>query len=111
MTLRESLGGDAERIHDQVDALLDQEDGVLLMFDGRRVISYAEGFGVSASQLELLSTQIERALRSVVGPPRASNAAQRRSHERHQGTRTRDRLDRDHCRPADGVLRLARKIA
>jgi hypothetical protein len=67
MTLRESLGGDAQRIHELVDALLDREDGVLALFDGARVVSFAQGFGVSASQLELLSVELERALRDVIG--------------------------------------------
>ena len=51
MTLRESLGGDVQRVHDLVDALLDREDGILALFDGGRVVSFAQGFGVSASQL------------------------------------------------------------
>ena len=55
MTLRESLGGDVQRIHELVDALLDKEDGILALFDGGRVVSYAQGFGASASQLEFLS--------------------------------------------------------
>ncbi len=29
MTLRESLGGDVQRIYEQVNALLDSEDGVM----------------------------------------------------------------------------------
>lgn len=46
MTLRESFGGDVHRIHEQVDALLDREDAVLVLYDGGRVVTYAEGFGV-----------------------------------------------------------------
>ena len=41
MTLRESLGGDVRRIHELVDALLDREDGILALFDGARVVSFA----------------------------------------------------------------------
>ena len=67
MTLRESLGGDAQRIHEMVDALLDKEDGILALFDGDRVVSFAHGFGVSASQLELLGVELERAVRNMVG--------------------------------------------
>jgi hypothetical protein len=59
MTLRESLGGDVRRIHELVDALLDREDGILALFDGARVVSVAQGFGVSASQLELLGVELE----------------------------------------------------
>ena len=67
MTLRESLGRDVQRVHEQVDALLDREDGLLLLFDGGRMVSYTEGFGVSPDQLELLSVELERAVRNVVG--------------------------------------------
>ena len=45
MTLRESLGGDVQRIHDSVDALLNSDDGLLVLFDGRRMVSYTQGFG------------------------------------------------------------------
>ena len=38
MTLRESLGGDVQRIHALVDALLDKEDAILALFDGARVV-------------------------------------------------------------------------
>jgi hypothetical protein len=69
MTLRESLGGDARRVHEQVDALLDREDGLLLLFDGTRMVTYAQGFGVSPCQLELLSVELERAVRNVGGGP------------------------------------------
>ena len=74
MTLRESLGGDVQHIHERVDALLDREDAVLVLFDGGRVVTYAEGFGVSASQLELLGVELERALRNVVGRQAAKAA-------------------------------------
>jgi hypothetical protein len=96
MTLRESLGGDVRRIHELVDALLDREDGILALFDGVRVISFTHGFGVSASQLELLSVELERALRNVVGRP---------------AKRPKRRSEPDRKRPVDGVLRLASKVA
>jgi hypothetical protein len=67
MTLRESLGDDVRRIHEHVDALLDREDGILALFDGDRVVTYAHGFGVSASQLEFISVDLERGLRNAVG--------------------------------------------
>ena len=67
MTLRNSLGGDVQRIYDQVDALLDRQDGLLVLFDGGSMVSYTQGFGVSPCQLELLSVELERAVRNVVG--------------------------------------------
>jgi hypothetical protein len=69
MTLRESLGGDVRRPHELVEALLDQEDALLVLFDGARMVSYTQGFGVSPSQLELLSVDLERAVRNVGGGP------------------------------------------
>jgi len=111
MTLRESLGGDVQRIHELVDALLDREDGILALFDGGRVVSFAQGFGVSASQLELLSVELERALRSVVGAPPTNSAERRRNRERNQGSPRGNRVDGGSHSPADGVLRLASKVA
>jgi hypothetical protein len=109
MTLRESLGGDVRRIHELVDALLDREDGILALFDGVRVVSFAQGFGVSASQLELLGVELERALRNVVGtPPRG---ARRRKHDGNQGSVRRDRVNGHGRSPVDDVLRLAGKVA
>jgi hypothetical protein len=67
MTLRESLGGDVRRVYEQVDAVLDREDGLLVLFDGARMVSYTQGFDVSPSQLELLSIDLERAVRNVGG--------------------------------------------
>jgi hypothetical protein len=75
MTLRESLGGDVRRIYEQLDALLDSEDGVVALFDGGRVVTYAHGFGASASQLEFLGVELERALHTVVGARRHRRAA------------------------------------
>jgi hypothetical protein len=72
MTLRESLGGDGQHIHERVDALLDREDAVLVLVDGDRVVTHADGFGVSATQLELIGVEIERARRHArgqTGPP------------------------------------------
>jgi hypothetical protein len=63
------LGTDADRIHEHIDALLDSEDAMIVLVDGSRAISYAQGFGTSPDQLELLALEIERAVRSVAGPP------------------------------------------
>ena len=111
MTLRESLGGDVQRIHELVDALLDREDGILALFDGRRLVSYAQGFGVSASQLELLGVELERALRTVAGTPPATGAKKWRNRERNQGAGSGDRVNGDGRSPLDGVLRLASTVA
>lgn len=73
------LGADADRVHEQVDALLDSEDAMIVLVDGSRAISYACGFGASPSQLELVALEVERAVRSVAGPPIA-NSRIRRNH-------------------------------
>jgi len=67
MTLRQALGDDAHKIQEVVDQLLDGEDSLILLIDGQRAISYAEGFGLSPCQLELVTTELERAVRAVVG--------------------------------------------
>ena len=109
MTLREALGADVQRIYEQVDALLDREDGVVALFDGGRVVTYAQGFGASASQLEFLGVELERALHSVVG--RRASRKGRKHRERNEGDRRGRGINRDRDRPADGVLQLANKIA
>jgi hypothetical protein len=111
MTLREALGHDVRRIYAQVAALLDREDGVLALFDGNRVVTYANGFEVSASQLELLGVELERAFRSAAGRGPAAGAGRRRRHEVDQGDRIGNRVDRSGDGAAGRVLRLARKIA
>ncbi len=63
MSLRKVLGADVDRVHEQVDALLDSEDAMIVLVDGSRAINYAQGFGISPSQLELLALEIERAVR------------------------------------------------
>ena len=67
MTLRRLLGGDARRVHELVDQLLDSEDSLIVLIDGPRTISFAEGFGLSPCQLELITMEIERAVRTIAG--------------------------------------------
>lgn len=110
MTLRESLGGDVQRIHEQVDALLDRQDGVLILFDGHRLVTYGQGFGISASQLEFLSVELERALRNGVGQRPTQSTNNRRHRERNHSARDGDRIGRDRDDPAGHVLQLASKI-
>jgi hypothetical protein len=69
MSLRKTLGADADRVHEQLDGLLDSEDGMIILVDGSRAISYAHGFGISPCQLELLMVEIERAVRNKGRPP------------------------------------------
>ena len=46
---------------------MNSEDSLIVIIDRTRMISYSGGFGVSACQLELLTAEIERAVRKVVG--------------------------------------------
>lgn len=114
MTLRESLGRDVvQHVHEQVDALLDREDGLLVLFDGGRMVSYTQGFGVSPDQLELLSVELERAVRNVVGGQPTTSTKDRRNREESneadghgRGAVLRQHLGRhgrrDHSRVVDG---------
>ena len=111
MTLREVLGDDVRRIHEQVDALLDREDAILALFNGDRVVSYALGFGVSASQLEFLSVDLERALNNLVGRRPTNGKEKRRRREGNQSSRSCDGVNGDSYGPIDRVLRLANKTA
>jgi hypothetical protein len=58
MTLRGMLGSDIQRFQKQIDDLLDREDSFIVLFDGSRLVSYAQGFGVSPCQLELLTVEL-----------------------------------------------------
>jgi len=111
MSLRKILGGDAARVHEQVDALLDSEDAVIVLADRSRAISYAHGFGISPCQLELLMLEIERTVRNL-GGPRTSRKNRRTQGEERQNSdnsgrgvgvrRHRDSADRGHsARAAD----------
>ena len=78
MTLREALGGDADRLHELLEELLDREDVVVLLFDGRRAVTYINGFGLSPSQHELMALDIERTARAA-GATGASDSGRRRT--------------------------------
>lgn len=67
MALRKTLAGDAQRLHELLDRLLDSEDALVVLFDGDRAINYVSGLGVSPCQLELLGLEIERLVRTAGG--------------------------------------------
>ncbi|MGE3274427.1 MAG: hypothetical protein AB7O67_04905 [Vicinamibacterales bacterium] len=62
MSLRRLLGRDVRHVHALVDQALDGEDAVIVILDGQRGVSYADGFGLSPCQLELFTNHIERML-------------------------------------------------
>ena len=65
MALRHRLEDADYGVHEQIDAMLDSPDSMIILIDGRRAINYVRGFGLSACQLELLATDIERLVRTV----------------------------------------------
>jgi hypothetical protein len=90
MTLRGVFGGDVQQVQEQIDDLLDREDGLIVPFDGSRMVSYAQGFGVSPCQLELLAVEIERAIRNVIGGQSLTNRRNRRNREKGKQGNNRD---------------------
>lgn len=109
MTLRESLSRDVQRVHEQVDALLDREDGLLVLFDGGRMVSYTQGFGISPDQLELLSVELERAVRNVVAAQPTTSRMDRRTRVadgRRQSVRLGNAAHGDRGGATSRVLRL-----
>jgi hypothetical protein len=73
MTLRNRLGGNVQDLLEQVSHLLDSGDALIVLFDGRRLVSYSHGFAASPSQLELLGVEIERSVRNAVGMQSTNN--------------------------------------
>ena len=72
MSLRQTLGDHAHRIHELVEELLDREDSLIILIDGRRAITYGAGFGLSPCQQELASVHIERTIRELAATRSAS---------------------------------------
>ena len=92
MTLRNARGGDVQDVFKEVDDLLDSDDALIVLFDGRRMVSYTHGFAASPSQLELLSVEIERSVRNAVGVKSTTKKRDRRIRE--ESNEIRDRGDR-----------------
>ena len=80
MTLRDTLGSHAQRVHDQVDKVLDGEDGIIVLIRPRQVTSYCLGFGLSGCQLELLAFQVERAI-GAIAPARLTGNRRKGHHK------------------------------
>ena len=92
MTLRNVRGGDVQDVFKEVDDLLDSDDALIVLFDGRRMVSYTHGFAASPSQLELLSVEIERSVRNAVGTQ--STTKRRDTRSREESNEIRNRGDR-----------------
>ena len=65
MTRRDALGVDARHVYERVDEVPDSEDGIILLVDRRHVTSYLQGCGLSGYQIELLSGELEIAVRAL----------------------------------------------
>ena len=107
MPPRQLLQDDVELLHQQLDDLLDSDDGFIVLVDGGRTISYADGFGLSGSQLEQVAADVDRVIRSVAGPVQRLNGRKERDRlvDTNRGPTVR-RNRRDDARP---VLQLAQK--
>lgn len=92
MTLRNARGGDVQDVFKELDDLLDSDDALIVLFDGRRMVSYTNGFAASPSQLELLGVEIERSVRNAVGVK--STNKRRDGRLREERNEIRDRGDR-----------------
>jgi hypothetical protein len=103
VTLRSVLGDDVRRVHEQIDDLLDREDGLIVLFDRGRMVSYAQRFGLSGCQIELLTVEIERAVRDIIEAQPTLNKKKRRNSE--DGNKDNDRgtgpARREHLRRYD----------
>jgi hypothetical protein len=85
VTLRDTLGLDAGQVYDQVDKVLDDEDGIIILIGRHQATSYCHGFGLSGCQLELLAFQVERAVRALA---QAREPGYRRNvHDEHETSR------------------------
>jgi hypothetical protein len=108
VTLRQALGGNARRIHELVDELLDREDSLIVLIDGRRAISFAQGFGLSACQLEFVTVEIERQLRTIAGTGRFKRSENSTRSDQFDGPgnsiRVRDELESNGFRPHRNVV-------
>ena len=51
--------------YERVDEVLNSEDGIILLVDRRHSTSYLQGFALSGCQIELLSVELERAVRAL----------------------------------------------
>ncbi len=67
MTLRQSLG-DLDPLRRRLDEILDSEDALVVLADGRQVTSYARGFSVSGCQLEMIDREVAGVVRRLLQP-------------------------------------------
>ena len=90
MTLRDALHDGGRSIHEQVERLLDREDSMIILVDGQSAASYARGFALSATQLELLAVDIERLIRSsALGRHTRRAASDKRTNRTHSAASTK----------------------
>jgi hypothetical protein len=101
MTLRQTLEEEAPPVHEQVDAMLESEDSIIILVDARRAINYARGFGLSACQLEMLANDIERLVRTVT----RAHISRKDRKQREQGNGMAGGAGQRHASPDRGRCR------
>jgi hypothetical protein len=67
MTLRQSLG-DVGPLLERLEQVLDSEDAIVLLSDGRQLASYVRGFAASGCQLELIDRELAAVVRRLLQP-------------------------------------------
>ncbi len=67
MTLRQSLG-DVGPLRQRLEQVLDSEDAIVLLSDGRQTATYVRGFAASGCQLELIDRELATVLRRLLQP-------------------------------------------
>lgn len=77
MTLRRALGADVHRIYEQIDALLDSEDAIVVLADRHRAICYTREFGSSACHHERLTCTSNAPYAESLGPNQSKWVARR----------------------------------
>jgi len=92
-------------LRDVLGTLPDTEDAMIVLVDDARAISYAHGFGLSPSQLELLALEVERAVRRVAGPSKGNRNGSRNAAGDNRDSRRGPTVGRRLGR----LLRLARE--
>lgn len=65
MTLRDVLDGRDPDVHSRLDEVLDSEDAVIVLADGRGITTYMHGFAASGCQLEMVASDVDAVLRTL----------------------------------------------
>jgi hypothetical protein len=67
MTLRALLDGLDPDVHARLDEVLDSEDAVIVLADGRAITTFVHGFAASGCQLEMAASDVDAVVRALGG--------------------------------------------